>query len=139
MSFIDVQSFYWTYICYGPAGSCIRSDDPADETLSTFEVADQTHLDLFCCASVTGYKSVNINMNQVGEIRGKIDVKHKQELDGSWVVCANQHTVLTKRSSRNQETLTCELITDNQSYSTLAGIIIMKGDWNLLRCKKKMT
>ena len=97
---LDVQSFYWTYICHGPAGSCERSDDPTDETLSTFEVADQTNVDLFCCASVTGYKNVNINMNQIGEIRGNIDVKQKQELDGSWVVCANQHTLLKRTSSR---------------------------------------
>jgi hypothetical protein len=67
-------------------------------------------------------------MNPVGEIRGKIHVKRKQELDGSWVVCANQHTVLKRTSSRNQQTLTCELITDNRIYSSLSSAIVMKGN-----------
>jgi hypothetical protein len=109
-------------------GSCVRSDDPTDVTLSTFEVADPTNVDLFCCASVTGYKNLNIKMNQIGEIRGKIDVKRKQELDGSWVICANQHTALTRTSSRHQQTLTCELITDNRPYSTLMSVTIMTGN-----------
>jgi hypothetical protein len=77
-------------------------------------------------------------MNQIGEIRGKIDVKRKQELDGSWVICANQHTSLTRTSSGDQQTLTCELITDHRSYSTLTSIIIMKGNWNLIKKKTKV-
>jgi hypothetical protein len=67
-------------------------------------------------------------MNQIGKIRGKINVKQKEELDGSWVICANQHTLLKRTSSRNQETLTCELITDNRLYSSLSSVIVMKGN-----------
>jgi hypothetical protein len=98
--------------------------------LSTFEVADQTNVDFFCCASVMGYKNLNLNMNQIGKIRGQIDIKRKQEFDGSWVICANQHTLLTRTSSRNQQTLTCELITDGRSYSSFASVIVMKGNCN---------
>jgi hypothetical protein len=95
------------------------------------EVADKTNVDLFCCASVTGYKNLNINMNQIGEIRGQIDIKRKQEYDGSWVICANQHTLLTRSSSsqNRQQTLTCELITDGRSYSSLTSVIVMKGNF----------
>lgn len=76
-------------------------------------------------------------MNQIGEIRDKIDVKRKQEFDGSWVVCANQYTLLTRTSSRTQQTLTCELITDDRSYSSLASVVVMKGNYNLIRDQKK--
>jgi hypothetical protein len=133
---LDVQSFYWTYICDGPAGSCIRTDELQDETISTFEVADQTNVDLFCCASVAGYKNVNINMNQIGDSQGTVNVNRKQELDESWVVCANQQTLLKRTSSRNQETLNCELIIDDQSYSTFSSVISIKGNWNLIREEK---
>ncbi|UJR10020.1 hypothetical protein I4U23_014243 [Adineta vaga] len=123
----DVQSFYWTYTCHAPTGSCIRTDDPNDDTLSTFEVADQTNVDLYCCASVIGYKNININMNQIGDIRRPINVHKKQELDGSWVVCANQHTSIKRIYSRNEETLTCELTTDGKVSSTLSSVIVVKG------------
>ena len=69
-------------------------------------------------------------MNEIGEIRGKVDIKRKQELDGSWVICANQHTLLKQTFSRNQQTLTCELIIDNRSYSSFSSIIVMKGNFN---------
>ncbi|UJR36061.1 hypothetical protein I4U23_028797 [Adineta vaga] len=122
----DIQSFYWNFICNGPIGSCERSDDLIDENLSRFEVADQTNLELFCCASVTGYKNVNILMNQVGDSRDIVEVNKKQELDGSWVVCANQRTVLKRTSYSNQQTLTCELLTDDRRHSTLSSVITMK-------------
>lgn len=81
-----------------------------------------------------GYKSVDIKMNQVGESQGKINVKRKQELDGSWVVCATQHTLFTKKSYQNQALFTCELITDDRSRSTLSTAILMKSNsiirWN---------
>ena len=68
-------------------------------------------------------------MNQIGQIRGQIDVKQKQDYDGSLVICANQHTLLTRSSSsrNHQQTLTCELITDGRSYSTLTSVVVMKG------------
>lgn len=131
MLFLDVQSFYWTYTCHAPGGSCIRIDDPNDDTISTFEVADRTNVELYCCASVIGYKNINIHMNQVGDIRKKIDVNKKQELDGSWVICANQHTSIKRTTSRKEETLTCELTTDGKSYSTLSSIIVVKGYFNV--------
>ena len=109
---LDVQSFYWTYVCHGPAGSCLRSDDATDETRSTIEIADQTRVDLYCCASATGYGKVNVQMSRVGEERAEIDVKRKQELDGSWVVCANQHTLFKRTASSKQQVFTCELIVD---------------------------
>lgn len=69
-------------------------------------------------------------MNEIGEIRGEIHIKRKQELDESWVICANQHTYLTRTSSRRQQTLTCELIIDDRSYSSLSSVIVMKGNLN---------
>ncbi|CAF4331040.1 unnamed protein product [Rotaria sp. Silwood2] len=122
----DVQSFYWNYICHGPIGSCERWDDVVNESLSQFEVADQTNIELFCCASVTGYQTVNIHMNRVGDILGSVEVNKKQELDGSWIVCANQRTVLRRTSIFNQQLLTCELLTDNRPNSMLSSLIIIK-------------
>jgi len=89
-------------------------------------------MELFCCASVTGYKNVNLYMNQVGDIRGSVEVNKKQELDGSWVVCANQRTILRRTPYLKQQTLTCELLTDDRRHSTLSSVIIMKGDENLI-------
>lgn len=125
MFVLDVESFYWSYVCHGPAGSCVRSDDATDDTLSTLQVSDRTNVDLFCCASVSGYKNIDMKMNKIGKIRGKINVKRRQELDGSWVICANQHTLLKRTSS--QQKLTCELITDDRSYSSVSSEIKMKG------------
>ncbi|CAF0909349.1 unnamed protein product [Rotaria sordida] len=122
----DVQSFYWNYICHGPIGSCERLDDVVDENLSRFEVADQTNTELFCCASVTGYGTVNIHMNRVGDSFGDVEVNRKQELDGTWVVCANQRTILRRTSNFNQQVLTCELLIDNQHNSMLSSVIIIK-------------
>ncbi|CAF0910924.1 unnamed protein product [Adineta ricciae] len=124
--FSDVQLFYWSYTCHAPVGSCVRTDDSNDDTSSTFEVADQTTVNLYCCASVNGFKDINVKMNRVGETRGDIHIKRKQELDGSWVVCANQHTLIKRTSSRNPQTLTCELVTDNEPYSTLSSSIVVK-------------
>ncbi|CAF0910413.1 unnamed protein product [Adineta ricciae] len=124
--FSDVQLFYWSYTCHAPIGSCVRTDDSNDDTLSTFEVADQTTVNLYCCASVNGLKNINVKMNRVGETRGDIHIKRKQELDGSWVVCANQHTLIKRTSSRNPQTLKCELITDNEPYSSLSSSIVVK-------------
>jgi hypothetical protein len=67
-------------------------------------------------------------MNQIGEMRGQIHVKRKQELDESWVVCANQHTLLKQTSSKHHQTLTCELIIDDRSYSSLSSVIVIKGN-----------
>jgi hypothetical protein len=133
---LDVQSFYWAHICHAPAGACIRSDDPSDETLSTFEVADKTNADLYCCASAAGYKHINIKMNHVGEGRSPIDMKKKQELDGSWVVCASQHTVFKRISSKNQEMLTCELVVGDLPYSSFSSVIVVKGNLHLMRIEK---
>ena len=124
----DVESFYWTYTCHGPLGSCDRSDDSNDESASAFVVADQSDVDLYCCASAAGYKNVNIKMSQIGESQGKIDVKRKQELDGSWVVCATQHTRFTRQSYENQALFTCELMTDDRLHSSLTTAVIMKGN-----------
>jgi hypothetical protein len=71
-------------------------------------------------------------MNQVGESRSNVEVNKKQELDGSWVVCANQRTVLRRTPYQNQQTLTCELLTDDRRHSRLASVIIMKGSLNLI-------
>ena len=131
-----IDSFYWTYVCHGQPGSCIRSDDPKDQTLSIFEVADQTHVDLFCCASVMGYDNVKIKMNPVGSNRNKVRVRRKQELDESWVVCATQHTFLRRESSRRQEKLTCKLILDNQLYSSFTSTIQMKSNLTITMLEK---
>lgn len=120
----DVQSFYWTYICHGPAGSCVRTENSLEETRSTFQVSEQTRADLYCCASVTGYKQVDLKMNSIGEIQGSVSLNRKTELDDSLVICAHQHTVFRRR----QETLTCELILDNRSYSTLSSDVVTKGN-----------
>jgi hypothetical protein len=71
-------------------------------------------------------------MNQIGDDRGNVEVKKKQELDGSWVVCANQRTILKRTPYLNQQTLTCELLTDDRRHSRLASVIIMKGSLNLI-------
>jgi len=122
---LDVDAFYWTYVCHGAAGSCARSGDD-----SRFEVADETNVDLFCCATVIGYKNVKINMNQIGNLREKIYVKQKQDVDGSLVICSNQHTFLSRTSTRNSRGLTCELILDGQVYTTISTNIVMKGKKN---------
>ncbi|CAF0942876.1 unnamed protein product [Adineta steineri] len=122
----DVQSFYWNHICYAPTGSCQRVDDVYDENLSKFEVIDQTNVELFCCASVTGYKNVNVYMNPIGDIRGNVEINRKQEIDGSWVVCANQRTILKRTPYLNQQTLTCELLIDDRRHSILSSVIIIK-------------
>ncbi|CAF4646978.1 unnamed protein product [Rotaria sp. Silwood1] len=122
----DVDLFYWSYICHGQPGSCLTFNDLLDETQSTFQVADQTYVDLYCCASVMGYDHINIKMNPVGESRDRIKIKRKQELDGSWVVCATQHTFFKRISSRYTEKLTCELIIANRIYSSLITTIEMK-------------
>lgn len=96
--------------------------------MSRFEVADQTNIELFCCASVTGYKNVNILMNPIGDNHGSVEIKKRQDLDGSWVICANQRTILKRTPYLKQQTLTCELLTDDRHYSTLSSVIIMKGD-----------
>ncbi len=129
--FEDIQSFYWNYICHGPIGSCQRSDDLIDENSSRFEVADQTNIELFCCAAVTGYKNVNIQMNPIGDHRGNVEINKKQESDGSWVICANQQTILKRTSYYKQQTLTCELTVDNRHYSTISSLIIIKGDFHV--------
>ncbi|CAF3363942.1 unnamed protein product [Rotaria socialis] len=121
----DIDSFYWSYICHAQAGACMRFDDPTDETQSTFEVADKTKVDLFCCASVSGYKNININMNQIGDNQNEITIKRTQELDGSWVVCANQHTFLQRTYSRTPDTFTCELLIDDQVYSSFNSVVTM--------------
>ena len=123
----DVQSFYWNYICHGPIGSCQRLNDPNNEDSSRFEVADQTSVEFFCCAAVTGYKTVQINMNQIGDDRDDVEVNKKQESDGSWVICANQRTILKLTAYNQQRVLTCELTIDNQRYSTLSSLIVIKG------------
>ncbi|CAF3337304.1 unnamed protein product [Rotaria sp. Silwood2] len=122
----DVDLFYWSYICHGQPGACMNFNDPADETRSTFEVADQTYVDLSCCASVTGYEHINIKMNQVGENQDRITIKRKQELDGSWVVCANQHTLFKRSYSRFPEKLTCELMIANRVHSSLTSVVEIK-------------
>jgi hypothetical protein len=66
-------------------------------------------------------------MNSIGDQRGNVEVNKKQELDGSWVICANQRTVLKRTSYSRQQMLTCELLTDNRQHSTLSSVIIMKG------------
>lgn len=124
----DVQSFYWNYICHGPIGSCQRLNDPNNEDSSRFEVADRTSVEFFCCAALTGYKTVQINMNQIGDDRDDVEVNKKQESDGSWVICANQRTILKRTSYNQQRVLTCELTIDNQRHSTLSSLIVIKGE-----------
>ena len=67
-------------------------------------------------------------MNQVGDNFGRIEVTKKQEIDGAWVVCTSQRTTLRRTPFSNQATLTCKLLIDNQHYSTLTSVIIMKGN-----------
>ena len=133
LDFEDVQSFYWNYICHGPIGSCQRFTDPMNEDSSRFEVADQTNIELFCCAAVTGYQTVQMNMNQIGDDRDDVEINKKQESDGSWVICANQRTILKRVGYNQQRTLTCELILDNRRHSTLSSSILIKGKRNDLK------
>jgi len=65
-------------------------------------------------------------MNQVGDNLDNVEVKKKQELDGSWVICANQRTILRRTPYFKQQTLTCELLIDDRHHSTLSSMIIMK-------------
>jgi len=65
-------------------------------------------------------------MNQIGDNRDNVEVKKKQELDGSWVICANQRTILKRTPYFKQQTLTCELLTDDRYHSRLSSVIIMK-------------
>lgn len=136
MHVLDVESFYWSYICHAQAGSCMRFDDPLDQSMSTFEVSDQTPVDLFCCASVIGYENINIKMNEVGKTRDKIHVKRRQELDGSWVICANQHTFFTREYHTKQETLMCDLIIDDNIYSSFTTTIELIGNMIEIRLRK---
>ena len=76
---------------------------------------------------MTGYTNVNIDMNQVGDTRDTVEVNKKQELDGSWVVCANQRTILRRNSYSNHQTLRCELLIDERQHSTLSSVITIKG------------
>ncbi|CAF4017688.1 unnamed protein product, partial [Rotaria magnacalcarata] len=122
----DVQSFYWNYVCHGPVGSCERWDDSVDENSSKFEVADQTNMELFCCASVTGYETVNVLMNRIGDNLDGVSVDRKQELDGSLVVCAKQRTIIRRTSVFNQQLLTCELLTNNRHHSMFSSFIVIK-------------
>ena len=124
--FADVPSFYWNYVCHGPIGSCQRSDDLIDENSSRFEVADQTNVELFCCATVTGFNGVSIQMNPIGDYRRDVEINKKQEADGSWVICANQQTIIKRTSFSQQQTLTCELSVDNRHHSKLSSLIIIK-------------
>lgn len=123
-----MQSFYWNHICHGAVGSCERVDDPDDENLSRLQVADRTVVELFCCASVTGIKTVDIHMNQVGEMRERVAVNKRQELDGSWVVCATQQAMFRRTPYANQQTLTCELLADERRHSTLSSVITVTGE-----------
>lgn len=66
-------------------------------------------------------------MNQIGENYANMEIKKKEEIDGSLVICANQYTTLKRRYDGKQETLTCELLTDNRHHSTLSSVIIIKG------------
>lgn len=102
-------------------------NDPTNEDSSRLEVADQTNIELFCCAAVTGYKTVQMNMNQIGDDRDDVEVNKKQESDGSWIICANQRTIIKRIAYNQQRTLTCELILDNQRHSILSSSIIIKG------------
>lgn len=94
-------------------------------------------MEIFCCASVTGYESVNVFMNQVGDTISGVEVKKKQEPDGSWTACAQQRTVIRRTSIFNQQLLTCELLTNNQQQSILSSIIVIKGNANTIRYKNK--
>ncbi|CAF3340327.1 unnamed protein product [Rotaria socialis] len=102
----DVQSFYWNYVCHGPAGSCERWDDLVDENSS--------------------YETVNVLMNQIGDNLGGVSVDRKQELDGSLVVCAKQRTIIRRTSVFNQQLLTCELLTNNRHHSMFSSFIVIK-------------
>ena len=124
---LDVQSFYWNSVCHGPIGSCQRTDDLLDENRSEFEVADRTSVELFCCASITGYNNVDIRMNALGENYGSVEVARKQEPDGSAVICASQRTTLKQLPYKNQQTLKCDLLIDGQRHSSLFSVIKIKG------------
>jgi hypothetical protein len=89
-------------------------------------VADQTNVELFCCATVTGYKGVSIQMNPIGDYRRDVEINKKEESDGSWVICANQQTIFKRTSYSQSQTLTCELSVDNRHHSTLSSLIIIK-------------
>ena len=124
---LDVHSFYWNSVCHGPIGSCERTDDLIEENRSTLEVADRTNVELFCCASITGYANVDIRMNAIGENYRSVEVERKQEADGSAVICASQRTILNQLTSRNQQTLKCDLLINGQRHSSLFSVIKMKG------------
>jgi hypothetical protein len=133
----EIHSFYWNYICHAPLGSCEREDDRADESLSSFSVADQSDVELFCCASTTGYSKVDIEMNQVGNYRANIELKRRQEPDGSSVICAHQRTRFRTTPYQKPETLTCELVIDSQRHSMLSSVIFIRGLFLISRANEK--
>jgi hypothetical protein len=63
--------------------------------------------------------------------RSDVEINKKQESDGSWVICANQQTILKRTSYYKQQTLTCELTVDNRHHSTISSLIIIKGDCHI--------
>jgi hypothetical protein len=115
-------------VCHGPAGSCQRTDDSLDGANSLFEVADRTQVDLYCCASTTGYKMIDMKMTSIEHTRDAVQIKRREQLDGSTVICANQQSLFRQVSKRYLPTLKCELIVDNRSYSTLTSTIVVKGN-----------
>ena len=127
LSLAEIHSFYWNYICHAPLGSCERVDDRIDESRSSFAVADESDVELFCCASTTGYDKVEIQMSQVGNYRASIELKRRQEPEGSSVVCAEQRTRFRRTPYQQQETLTCELVIDGRRHSMLSSVIFIQG------------
>ena len=122
----EIHSFYWNYVCHAPLGSCERADDVIDDSRSSFTVADQTDAELFCCASTTGYDKVDIQMTQLGNYRASIELKRRQEPDGSSVVCAHQRTRFQSTLYQQQQTFTCELLVDTRRHSTLSSVIFFR-------------
>jgi hypothetical protein len=69
-------------------------------------------------------------MSPVRGIQGSVAVKRSQELDGSWVICADQHIYIKRTSSNDQQVFTCELVTDDLPYSSFSAVIVVNGNFD---------
>ena len=79
-------------------------------------------------------------MNSLGDNHyhhPNVEVKKRQETDGSWVVCANQHTEFQRTSSNEQQMFRCELTVDDVPYSSLTSVIKVKGNLILINIFKR--
>ncbi|CAF0873258.1 unnamed protein product, partial [Didymodactylos carnosus] len=78
-----------------------------------------------CCATVTGYKNVYIDLERVGNSGGIETTRNRQD-DDSIVLCGQQKTMFIKsKKKQQQQQFRCALTTDDK-ISTLSSAIKIK-------------